>query len=94
MTPGKNVDFKVVPDVMYGPHDSWTKFYRLIRPFHRPIGTAATLKNGPLDGCEYLATSAEERYDQDQGYRPPELVTYLENPAGVHLETVPEKAWS
>jgi hypothetical protein len=55
---------------------------------------AATPEHGPLDGCEYLATSAKERYDRDRDYRPPGLVTYLGNSADVHLETVPEKAWS
>ena len=94
MTPGESIDFKVVPDAMKGPHSSWTKFYRFVAPFHRPIGTAATPEDGPLDGCEYLATSAKERYDRDQHYRPPELVTYLGHSSGVHTETVPEKAWS
>jgi uncharacterized protein (DUF2235 family) len=94
MTPGESIDFKVVPDPMNGPHSSWTKLYRFVAPFDRPIGVAATPEHGPLDGCEYLATSAKERYDRDHGYRPPGLVTYLGNSADVHLETVPEKAWS
>jgi hypothetical protein len=94
MTPGESIDFKVVPDAMKGPHSSWTKLYRFVAPFHRPIGTAATLRDGPPDGCEYLATSAEERYNGDKDYRPPALVTYLGNSANVHTETVPEKAWS
>jgi len=47
---------------------------------------------GQLDGREYLATSARKLYDGDPGFRPPELVKYLANPANVHLETVPEKA--
>jgi uncharacterized protein (DUF2235 family) len=94
MTPGENIDFKVVPDAMKGPHSTWTKLYRFVAPFYRPIGTAAALEHGPLDGCEYLATSAKERYEGDQRYRPPALVTYLGNSANVHTETVPEKAWS
>ena len=92
MTPGDDTDFKVQPDAMASPHQSWTKFYRLAGPLNRPIGKAEDEQHH-LDGCEYLAASARERYDADTGYRPPGLVTYLSNPASVHLEPVPEKAW-
>jgi uncharacterized protein (DUF2235 family) len=92
MTPGESVDFKVAPDPMTNPHNSWTKFYRLAKPFNRPIGTAAD-EQGHLDGHEYLSASANEHYDRDPSYRPEGLVNYLANPADVHVEPVPEKAW-
>lgn len=92
MTPGDSIDFKIDPDPMTSPHSSWTKFYRLVKPFNRPIGMAAD-EHGHLDGREYLASSAREHHDGDPGYRPPELVRYLANSATVHLEPTPEKAW-
>ena len=91
MTPGNSIDFKVDPRPMTRPDSSRTRFYRLVRPFDRPVGTAADAQ-GQLDGREYLATSAKKLYDGDPGFRPPELVKYLANTANVHLETVPEKA--
>jgi uncharacterized protein (DUF2235 family) len=93
MAPGESIEFKVDPRAMTGPHSSWTKFYRLVKPFDRPIGTAAIVP-GHLDGHEYLAKSAKEQYDGDPTFRPVGLVEYLDRPASVHLETVPEKAWS
>jgi uncharacterized protein (DUF2235 family) len=93
MTPGESIDFKVEPNPMTSPHQSWTKFYRLVRPLNRPIGTAEDETDHHLDGCEYLAVSAREHYEANPGYRPPGLVTYLSDPASVHLEPVPEKAW-
>jgi uncharacterized protein (DUF2235 family) len=91
MVPGESIDFKIDPRPMTSPHSSWTKFYRMVKPYNRPVGTAAIVQ-GHLDGHEYLATSAKKLYDGDLDFRPPELVKYLDNPAGVHLETVPEKA--
>jgi hypothetical protein len=93
MTPGESIDFKVEPHLMTSPHPSRTKFYRLIKPLNRPIGRAEDENDHHLDGCEYLAASAKEHYEADSGYRPPELVMYLSDPASVHLEPVPEKAW-
>ena len=93
MTPGESIDFKVEPNPMTSPHRSWTKFYRLVRPLNRPIGTAEDETDHHLDGCEYLAVSAKEHYEAIPGYRPPGLVTYLSNPASVHLEPVAEKPW-
>ena len=93
MIPGESIDFKVDPRPMTSPHSSWTKFYRLVKPLNRPIGTAEDERDHHLDGCEYLATSSKEHYDGDPDYRPSELVTYLSNSANVHLEPVPEKAW-
>jgi hypothetical protein len=88
MTPGDSIEFKVAPDPMAQPHSSWTGFYRLARPVDRPIGIAAS-SSGHLDGHEYLATTAKEHYDAQPGYRPPQLVKYLANPANVHLEPTP-----
>jgi hypothetical protein len=68
----------------------------MIRPskcLNRPTGTAGGERDHHLDGCEYLAASAKKHYEANPGYRPPELVKYLSNPASVHLEPVPEKAW-
>jgi hypothetical protein len=79
---------------MTSPHSSWTKFYRLVKPLNRPIGTAEDERDHHLDGCEYLATSSKEHYDGDPDYRPSELVMCLSNSANVHLEPVPEKAWT
>jgi len=67
-------------DAFPGPgplHDSYTKLFKVFRPLHRPIGRARDKKSGLSDGCEYLAVTAKKRYDDDTGYRPPELVTYL-----------------
>jgi hypothetical protein len=61
------------PMARYG--DSRSGIYRLTRPLHRPIGRAAT--EGRVDGNESVASSAVDRYRDDQGYRPPELVGYL-----------------
>lgn len=90
MAPGESIDFKVDPHAVTSPNPSRTLFYRLLKPLNRPIGTAAD-EHGHLDGCEYLAASAQENYDGDDRYRPPELVKYLANPTNVHLEPVPEK---
>lgn len=92
MTPGESISFKVDPDPMTRPHASWTKFYRLVKPYDRPIGMAADEHDHHLDGHEYVATTAKELYDGDRGYRPPELVRYLADSANVHLEPVPETA--
>lgn len=93
MTPGDSIDFKIEPNVMTSPHRSWTKFYRLVRPLNRPIGTARD-ETGHLDGREKLAVSAQQHYEAIPDYRPPGLVTYLSDPARVPPEPVPEKAWS
>ncbi|MGO4748738.1 DUF2235 domain-containing protein [Streptomyces sp. 2MCAF27] len=87
ITPGESVDFRVAPDPMAQPQASRTGLYRLTRPMHRPIGEA-TGTDGRTEGYEYLATTAKERYDEDPGYRPPRLVTYLTQPENVRLESV------
>lgn len=57
-------------------HDSRTQVYKLISPYHRPIGV-----KDPAH--EYVASTATERRKQDPTYAPPELTKYLD---GVHQE--------
>lgn len=61
-----------LPDMAGDPmatlHDSRTALYRLLSPYHRPIGRTAE---------ESVSSSANRRYDSDPTYRPPELTTYL-----------------
>jgi hypothetical protein len=91
MSPGQSVDFSVDPQPLTPPHSSWTKYYRLIKPVDRPIGTAAD-EQGRLDGREFLATTAKAHYDAEPSYRPPGLVKYLASPANVELEQMPATA--
>lgn len=88
MDPSESARFSVAPNGMIGPHDSWTKVYRLMAPVHRPIGAAADGQSHRLDGNEYVASTASERVTGDPGYRPPALVSYLKDRAGVRLEPV------
>ncbi|WEO99781.1 DUF2235 domain-containing protein [Streptomyces sp. FXJ1.172] len=85
MMPEESIDFRVRPDVMGKLRPSRTGLYRLAEPLHRPIGRAAD-KTGRLDGEEFLAVEAKERYDRDPGYRPPELEKYLADQQRVQLE--------
>lgn len=86
--PRESTRFTVAADKMAGPHDSWTKAYRLMAPVHRPIGTATGPDGHRLNGNEAIASTTKERFDADPGYRPPALVTYLEDRAGVRVEPV------
>lgn len=55
-----------------GPlHESDTAFYRLLRPYFRPIGAADPRH-------EFVASTVIERHDRG-GYSPPGLVAYLRN---------------
>lgn len=58
-------------------HDSRTAFYKLIKPYDRPIGA-----KDPEH--EFAASTAIERRKQVPAYAPPELVKYLD---GSHQET-------
>ncbi|MEU8695035.1 DUF2235 domain-containing protein [Streptomyces sp. NPDC048665] len=87
MTPEESIDFRVQPDTSGPLHPSQTKLWRLAKPLHRPIG--CTADDHRLDGNEFLAVSAKERYDNDTSYRPPNLDQYLAAPRGVSLEPVP-----
>jgi uncharacterized protein (DUF2235 family) len=78
---------ELAPDAMGTWEDSRTGFYRLARPWHRPIGEAADEAGRP-DGCEYLSETARERHENDASYAPPELSRALTR-GRVPLETVP-----
>ncbi|MGW3729364.1 DUF2235 domain-containing protein [Streptomyces sp. NPDC000851] len=87
MKPDESIDFRVRPDALGKLHPSRTALYRLAKPLHRPLGQAAD-DEGRLDGSEFLAVPAKERYDGDAGYRPPELERYLAGQERVRMEPV------
>jgi len=78
-------DLDPQPLVDFGP--SRTGIYRLTRPYHRPIGKAAT--DGQIDGDESLAEPVMTRHTARSDYRPPALENYLQDPANVHVTPVP-----
>jgi uncharacterized protein (DUF2235 family) len=62
-----------------GLHESRQFPYTLIPPHHRPIGEGVPPETAVYAGSssnEGVHTSAEERYRQDQGYLPPNLLGY------------------
>jgi len=61
----------VQPDPMGQLHDSREALYKVLPPYHRPIGA-----RDPAN--EYVGSSAIARLEGDPGYRPPELAAYLE----------------
>lgn len=81
-----SIDLRTRPESMGTLHNSRKGLYLLAPPSHRPIGQATDMR-GRLDGCEYLSQTAEERYDKNASYRPPELSRYLAQ-AQVRLEPV------
>ncbi|MET9406239.1 DUF2235 domain-containing protein [Streptomyces sp. NPDC002935] len=87
MKPDESIDFRIRPDSSGDLHSSRTGLFRLAKPLHRPLGEAANDKS-ELDGNEFLAVPAKERYDRNPGYRPPELVRYLAGQERVRLEPV------
>ncbi|MEV5642862.1 DUF2235 domain-containing protein [Streptomyces flaveolus] len=87
MQPRESVDFRVRPDASGALHVSRTGMYRLAEPLHRPLGEAVNDAGEP-DGNEFLSVPTKERYDQNTGYRPPELVRYLSRQERVRLEPV------
>jgi len=80
-----SIEFRVQPDVLGEVHRSRKGLFRLADPLHRTIGCAED-KDGRLDGNEFLALPAMERYDKDTDYRPPELEKYLTDRQRVHLD--------
>ncbi|MFE6805424.1 DUF2235 domain-containing protein [Streptomyces sp. NPDC057681] len=83
----ESVDFRVRPEALGELHVSRTGLYRLDQPLHRALGRAAD-DEGRLDGSEFLAMPAKERYDSDPDYRPPELERYLTDQERYRLEPV------
>lgn len=70
-------DTGTAPDVLQGPGRSRRGLYRLIPPWHRPIGADARHRHG-----EVVDESAKRRWHDDAGYRPPELGKFLRRQAG------------
>ncbi|MEU6273739.1 DUF2235 domain-containing protein [Streptomyces populi] len=81
------IDFRVRPDSSGKLHTSRTGLFRLARPLYRPLGRAAN-GEGVLDGNEFLAVPAKERYDRDTHYRPPEMERCLSRRDRIRLEPV------
>ena len=57
-------------------HDSRTSFYKLLKPYDRPVG----VKDPPH---EYAASTTAERCKQTRDYAPPRLIQYLD---GAHQD--------
>ncbi|MWA05322.1 DUF2235 domain-containing protein [Actinomadura sp. LD22] len=77
MAPSESTLFRVAPDMMARPHDSLTRFYRLMPAVDRPIGKCADSRSHRLDGNEYVASTAKEHFERDVTYSPPQLAEYL-----------------
>ncbi|TWP35785.1 DUF2235 domain-containing protein [Leekyejoonella antrihumi] len=65
--------FAMCPDPVGAIHQSRTRWYRLVRPYRRPIGQADT-------DHEAVASTAIARRDGDAVYRPVNLHAYLDGP--------------
>lgn len=76
--PTEHEYFTLRPDPVAAFADSRTRFYRLTKAFHRPIGQARRERSGALDGNETISVSAFTRYRDDGKYRPLRLVEYYE----------------
>jgi uncharacterized protein (DUF2235 family) len=71
----------VGPDPMGKLHNSRTAFYRLLRPYDRPIG-----RDDPVH--EAVAATAVRRHERGRDYAPSCLVTYLKgSPRVVDVQT-------
>jgi uncharacterized protein (DUF2235 family) len=62
------------PDPLGKTHESRTSFYRLLRPYHRPLDADPVHR-------ESVASSVLERTTQVPGYAPQNLIRYLAEPA-------------
>ncbi|NBB91846.1 MAG: DUF2235 domain-containing protein [Gammaproteobacteria bacterium] len=63
---------ETAPDVFQGPARSRRGLFRLIPPWHRPIGADERYRSG-----EVLDESPERRWREDDRYRPPNLGEYF-----------------
>ncbi|MGA8247447.1 MAG: DUF2235 domain-containing protein [Nocardioides sp.] len=82
VSPGESAEVEVNPNPMLRLHVSRKSFYRLFRAVSRPIGASPT-------GRELLSSSAFDRHEKDpEGYRPANLVTYLDRPGGPDIAEV------
>ena len=64
-------DFDLPPPNPLGEqHESRAGFYRVLRPFIRPIDREAAK-------CEWMSSSAIKRHENKPGYAPPNLTEYL-----------------
>jgi uncharacterized protein (DUF2235 family) len=59
------------PDVLQGPARSRRGLFRLVPPWYRPIAPAGSEARG-----EVVDESADRRWREDSGYRPPNLADY------------------
>ncbi|WP_375502883.1 DUF2235 domain-containing protein [uncultured Jatrophihabitans sp.] len=60
------------PDPLAPAGNSYTSFYRLTRPWRRPIGATSTVS-------ESASSTGVLRRERDQHYRPPNLDSYLDD---------------
>lgn len=76
----------VAPDPLGTLHESRKGFYRLLRPFLRPLGAADP-------DHEYVASSAVDRHQAQPAYASPNLLSYLgDAPKIMNVRTVlPER---
>jgi len=58
------------PNPLGEQHESRAGFYRVLRPFIRPIDREAAK-------CEWMSSSAIKRHENKPGYAPPNLTEYL-----------------
>ena len=66
-------EFVARPDPLGTHHESRTRFYRLVRPYLRPIG-------GSDNSFEAVASTAMQRREKLADYKPANLSSYLQNP--------------
>ena len=59
-----------MPNPLAEQHESRKGFYRLLRPFIRPIDRETSK-------CEWVSSSAIKRHENKPGYAPPNLTEYL-----------------
>ena len=76
VSPGESAEIEVAANAMAPLHESRKSFYRLVKPFYRPIGMTDT-------GHELLSSTAATRNaDDPDHYHPDNLTTYLDTNAG------------